>query len=455
MRAYELIRKKREGEALSPGEIRWLVDGFTVGRLPDSQMAAFLMAVYFRGLNEVETSTLTEALVATGTLLEWPEAIAPVDKHSTGGVGDKATLVVVPLVAACGVPVAKMSGRALGHTGGTIDKLAVFEGLRVDFSAAELQELVQRTGCAIVAATRDLAPGDKKLYALRDVTATVDSVPLIAASVMSKKLAAGARSLVLDVKVGRGAFARTPQAAQALAEAMVAIGERAGRRTVAYGTAMDQPLGRAVGNVLEVQEAIAALSGEGPEDLMQLCLALAAEMLLVGGAASDHQTALHLLRRRLADGSARERLARLIESQGGDPRPIEAPRELPTAPCAAPVRAEREGWVAAVDALEIGLAVGRLGAARQLPEDPVDLRVGLVLERKVGERVEAGAPLATVHAACESDLAEACRQVAAAFTVRPEPAEKPPVLLFRAADLPVRVQPAGSFAPGSENGGLV
>jgi pyrimidine-nucleoside phosphorylase len=418
MRPYDLILKKRRGEALGAEEIETLVRGFTDGSVPDYQMAAFLMATYFRGMTAEETAALTMAMVRSGDVLDLgPLAARAVDKHSSGGVGDKTSLVLVPLVASAGVPVAKLSGRGLGHTGGTLDKLEAIPGFRTELSTAELVARVQRVGCAIAAQSARLVPADARLYALRDVTATVDSVPLIASSIMSKKIAAGAAGIVLDVKCGHGAFMKTPAEARALAETMVAIGRLAGRRTVAVLTAMDAPLGRAVGNALEVREAIDALSGRGPADLEALCLTLGGWMLALGGRAKTAEEGRQTLHDRLRSGAALETFAAMVASQDGDAAVARDPGRLPQAPVRVPVPAPRPGVVAGIDAEAVGLAVMRLGAGRARKGDAVDAAVGVVLERTVGDQVRGGEPLATVHARSRAAADAAAAEVAAAYAI--------------------------------------
>jgi len=410
--ALDLIREKRDGQAHTDDGIRFLVNGASTGAIPDYQLAAWLMAVRLRGMTERETSTLTLAMAASGRQLDLSSIPGrKVDKHSTGGVGDKATLIVAPLVAAAGVPVAKLSGRALGHSGGTLAKLEAIPGFQVELTVDRFIEQVRRIGIAIAGQTADMVPADKVLYALRDATATVDSVPLIASSVMSKKLAAGADAILLDVKAGRGAFTTTVPEAEGLAQALVTLGTRADRETVAYVTDMEQPLGRAVGNALEVREAIDTLAGHGPVELEALSLRLGAEMLRLAGVP---QVDLHPY---LVDGRALRKFAELIAAQGGDPRVTEDPGRLPSAPVQRPVLASTTGYVEQADALEIALAGKALGAGRDRKDAAIDLAVGIVLQKKVGDRVTAGEPLATIHARTAADADRVANRVAAAFTV--------------------------------------
>jgi pyrimidine-nucleoside phosphorylase len=418
--ALDLIREKRDGLAHSDAGIRFLVQHASDGAIPDYQLAAWLMAVRLRGMTDAETTSLTLAMAASGRQLDLSSIPGrKVDKHSTGGVGDKATLVVAPLVAAAGIPVAKLSGRALGHSGGTLDKLEAIPGFQVDLTIDRFIDQVRRIGIAIAGQTTDMVPADKVFYALRDATATVDSVPLIASSVMSKKLAAGADAIVLDVKAGRGAFLATVAEAEALARALVTLGTNAGRKTVAYVTDMEQPLGRAVGNALEIKEAIDTLAGRGPAELELLSLRLAAEMIhLAGGVPTD-------LRRLLLNGAALRKFAELIEAQHGDPRVTGDPALLPGAPVQLQVPAPAAGVVDAIDALEIALAGKTLGAGRDRKDAPIDLAVGIVLQKKVGDPVVAGEPLAIIHARTPADADNLTKRVAAAFrigkAVRPRP----------------------------------
>lgn len=396
-----LLERTKRRQPLTREDFDLVCRGAVDGSVPDYQLAAWLMAVWFRGLSPEETLALTEAMVASGAQLDWRDLDRPaVDKHSTGGVGDKTSLVLVPLVAAAGAAFVKMSGRGLGHTGGTLDKLEAIPGLRVELSLAELRAQVRRIGCALVGQSPELVPADAALYALRDVTATVDSLPLIASSVMSKKLAAGAGTIVLDVKWGEGAFLPERERAQELADALVALGQAAGRRTRAVLSPMAQPLGRAVGNALEVREAIDTLAGGGPADLWALVEALGAELLVLANLAPDGDAARARLRELRDGGEGLARLRALVEAQGGDARVVDEPDRLPRAPCVQPWVWEGPGpaWVAALPARALGEIALALGAGRQKKGDPVDPAVGLWLDAKVGERVEPGQPILTVHA---------------------------------------------------------
>jgi pyrimidine-nucleoside phosphorylase len=429
MRAVDLITKKRDGGTLTGDEIAWLIERYTSGDVPDYQMAAWAMAVLFRGMDDRETADLTLAMARSGDMLDLHD-VAPitVDKHSTGGVGDKTSLVLGPLVAAVGLSVAKMSGRGLGFTGGTLDKLESIPGLRVDLEIEEFRQAVREVGLVIAGQSADLAPADKQLYALRDVTGTVESIPLIAASVMSKKLAAGADCIVLDVKAGQGAFMKTVDDARGLAERMVAIGRHAGRNVAALITSMDQPLGYAIGNALEVKEAIAALQGHGPADFVELCLALGIQLMLLAGKASSAADAESQLRAALDSGAAWRVFRSFVAQQGGDLSVIDEPRLLPEATVVEPVHAPCGGYIARIDALELGLIVGDLGGGRQKKDDPIDHSVGIVLERKVGEFVTQGAPLATIHASRIEDVARLHDRVRAAFMLTADEPAPPPLI---------------------------
>lgn len=430
MRMYDLILKKREGRELSAAEIKYFISGYNSGEIPDYQAAALLMAVFFRGLNGRETADLTMAICDSGDRADLSGIPGiKVDKHSTGGVGDKTTLVLAPLVAAAGAPVAKMSGRGLGHTGGTVDKLESIPGFQAALPPAQFVEQVRRVGAAVVAQTGDLAPADKKLYALRDVTATVDSVPLIASSVMSKKIAAGADAVVLDVKVGSGAFMKDTAGAFRLAGAMVEIGRQAGRRTVAVLTDMDQPLGRAVGNALEVKEAIDTLKGAGPPDLLELCLALGATMLLLAGKSASLEEGRSELRKLLESGKALEKFEELISAQGGDPRVTGEGWRLPAAKAVQDIPAPLAGYVQAIDAAEVGRSAMLLGAGREKKDARIDLSAGLVLYKKVGDSVQAGESLAAIHADSIEQSGAVKEIVLGAYTIGPEkPAPKPLII---------------------------
>jgi pyrimidine-nucleoside phosphorylase/thymidine phosphorylase len=433
MRPYELIHSKRDGRAIPAADLAALVDGFTRGEVPDYQMAAFCMAVFFRGMDAEEVSALTGAMLRSGDVLDLSDVPgAKVDKHSTGGVGDKVSLALAPLVAACGVRVPMISGRGLGHTGGTLDKLEAIPGFRTDLPPDRFRALVRDVGTCLVGQTARLAPADRRLYALRDVTATVESIPLIAASIMSKKLAEGIDALVLDVKVGPGAFMKRAEDARALARTLAGIGHAAGKRVTALLTDMSQPLGRAVGNALEVLEAVELLRGGGPPDLREVTVALGAEMLLLGGAAADLPAARRALEAAIADGRGLAKLEEIVRAQGGDPAFLRDPARLPRAPRTYDVPAAAAGHVGGIDAEAIGLAAVALGAGRARVEDPVDPAVGIVVHRRIGDRVERGEPLCTVH---EGDRSEPRERIAArlagAFRIgaaRPAP---PPLVLER------------------------
>jgi pyrimidine-nucleoside phosphorylase len=398
MRMIDLIKKKRDGGELSKAEIEFIVQGFTTGEIPDYQMSAFAMAVLFRGMTPVERAHLTLAMAASGDQLDLSSIDGvKVDKHSTGGVGDKTTLVLAPMVASLGVPVAKMSGRGLGHTGGTIDKLESIPGFQVELEEHQFIELVNRNKIAVVGQSGNLTPADKKLYALRDVTATVDSIPLIASSIMSKKIASGADAIVLDVKTGNGAFMKTLDQAVELARAMVDIGKLIGRRTMAVISDMNQPLGNAVGNALEVREAIDTLKGQGPADVYELCLTLGSYMVYLGKMAASPEEARSQLEEAIASGKALETFRTFVAAQGGDPTVVDEPGKLPTARFTFDIPAKEDGFVAGIRAEDIGTAAMILGAGRATKDSPIDLAVGLVLHKKIGDRISKGEPLATLH----------------------------------------------------------
>jgi pyrimidine-nucleoside phosphorylase len=427
IRPAELIQRKRDGEELADGEIAELVLGYARGEVPDYQMAAFAMAVYFRGLSTRETFALTDAMVRSGETLDLGAALGRkvVDKHSTGGVGDKTSLALGPIVAACGVPVGKMSGRGLGHTGGTLDKLESIPGFRVELTTDEFVDQIRRIGLAIVGQTADLVPADKQLYGLRDVTATVDQLSLIAASIMSKKLAAGAQAIVLDVKVGDGAFMKTIDDARRLAETMIALGHHAGREVVCLLTDMDQPLGSAIGNALEVREALATVRGQGPPDFTELVLDASACLLALSDLGIDAAEGRRRAEAAVADGSAEAMWRRWIEAQGGTPDES----ALESAPVVRVVEASRSGAVTRVGAIEIGNAALRLGAGRRTKSDAIDHAVGVVCIRKRGDTVAAGEPLAEVHARDERSADEAAGAVVAAYDIGSESPRRQDVLL--------------------------
>jgi len=408
--AVELIRAKRDGGRLSDADIRWLIRSYTSADIADEQMSALLMAIYFRGLDAAELTAWTDAMISSGERLDLAGLTAPtVDKHSTGGVGDKVSLVLAPLVASCGAAVPQLSGRGLGHTGGTLDKLESIPGWRASLSNAEIVTVLRLTGCVICAAGPGLAPADRKLYALRDVTGTVESIPLIASSIMSKKIAEGTGSLVLDVKVGSGAFMRDIDSARQLARTMVDLGGAHGVRTSALLTAMDTPLGYAVGNAVEVQEAVATLRNEGPADLVAVTLALATEMLRLAGLSADPQAAL-------ADGTAMAAYRDMIRAQGGDP---DVP--LPEAAHRAVVTADRDGFVTTLDALAVGTAAWRLGAGRARKEDPVSAAAGVICLAKPGDAVAAGQPVLELRTDDRARLDRARSALAGAISIGPEP----------------------------------
>lgn len=420
--AVELIQRKRDGLELPGDEIAELVLAHARGEVPDYQLAAFLMAVFFQGLTTAETFALTDAMVRSGETLDLATMLGRrvVDKHSTGGVGDKTTLVVGPVVAACGVPFGKLSGRGLGHSGGTLDKLESIPGFTVELGTGQFVNQLREIGLAVASPGADLVPADRKLYALRDVTATIDSVPLIAASIMSKKLATGASAILLDVKVGDGAFMRTHEDARSLAEAMIALGKRAGRDIVCVLTDMDQPLGNAVGNALEVREALDTLRGEGPADLTELALDLSARLIALSDFDVDVAEARGRAKEAVSTGSAAEVYGRWIRAQGGEPDP----GVLPRAPVVREVLSPRAGYVQWLDARIVGHAALRLGAGRQRKGDPIDHAVGVVCMRKRGDVVEEGEPLAEIHAADPESAEVAAGEIAAAYSIgdeRPAP----------------------------------
>lgn len=429
MRAVDLIAKKRDGEALSTTEVEWLVASYARGEVPDYQMAAWAMAVVLRGMDMRETTDLTLAMAHSGEMLDLHD-LAPltVDKHSTGGVGDKTTLLLAPLVASVGLPMAKMSGRGLGFSGGTIDKLESIPGFHTELSPEAFRRAVREVGLVVAAQSADLAPADKRLYALRDVTATVASIPLIAASVMSKKLAAGADCIVLDVKYGSGAFMRTPDQARLLARTMVGIGQRAGRRVAAVISSMEQPLGYAIGNALEVREAIGALQGDGPPDLVHLCLTLGTLLVLLAGRATDEAAARQLLEQALDGGAAWQKFRQMVANQGGDLAALDAPDRLPRAPVVVPLLAPRAGCIAALNTQVFGLTLNELGGGRIRKEDAINPAVGLVLSARIGDVIVAGTPLLHIHAASMPDAEQVTLRLLEAYTISDTPVSPPPLV---------------------------
>jgi pyrimidine-nucleoside phosphorylase len=416
-----LIQHKRDGNAIAPADWARLIAEYTAGRVPDYQMSALLMAVVFRGLAPEELAALTDAMLASGDRLGFDGFPMPrVDKHSTGGVGDKVSLLLAPMVASCGVAVPMMSGRGLGHTGGTLDKLESIPGMRTGLSLADARAQIERIGCAMLGQTPEIAPADRKLYALRDVTGTVESIPLIAASIMSKKLAEGLNGLVLDVKTGSGAFIPDPDRAIELARTMIGLGESRGCPTVALLTAMDRPLGRACGHSLEVEEALEGLQGRGPADLMEVTYALGCEMLLLVGAATDRLDAQRRLEDSVSSGRALETLARIVEAQGGNPAVVDDPALLPQAGAVEVYRAPRSGLVAAVEPRRIGRGILELGGGRVTIEDEIDPSVGFVITVKPGDEVRAGDPVASVFARDDASTAAGLAALAEAIVIRDE-----------------------------------
>jgi len=425
-----LIADKRDGRALSGEQIRWIIDGYTKGVIPDYQMSALAMAIYFADMTPEETTALTLAMRDSGLVVDTSKVRGKkIDKHSTGGVGDKVSICLAPIVAACGVKVPMVSGRGLGHTGGTLDKLEAIPGFRVDMTTKRFVSLVDKNGCALIGQTADIAPADKRLYSLRDVTGTVESIPLITASILSKKLAEGIDGLVLDVKVGKGAFMKTRKDARALARSIVRVGTLAKKRVTAILTSMDQPLGCAVGNGLETAEAFEVLAGGGPEDLVEVTMTLGAEMVRMAGLAKTDGAARKKMEAAIADGSAATTMERIIEAQGGDPRVVRELDRLPAAPKKSVVRATKSGWVHGIDALEVGLACMSLGAGRTRSDQDVDPAVGAVLHKKVGDRVEKGATLATLHVRNPGQSKAAGARVRAAYDVTSRRARRPKLIL--------------------------
>lgn len=429
MRMYDLIMKKRDGLTLNKDEIDYMITGYTNGSIPDYQMSAMMMAIYYQGMTEEETLNLTMAMAHSGDMLDLSGVQGiKVDKHSTGGVGDKTSLALTPMVAACGVKVAKMSGRGLGHTGGTIDKLESFQGFSTAIDNNHFMKQVNEVGVAIMGQTADLAPADKKLYALRDVTATVDQMSLIASSIMSKKLAAGADAIVLDVKTGSGAFMKKEEDAVALAKEMVRIGNGAGRKTTAIITDMDEPLGFAIGNALEVKEAIDTLNGNGPENFVELCLSLGSHMLVAAKITDSVEIAREMLQKTIDDKSALHKLAQFVEAQGGDPNQVYHPELLPEASMQVEVPAPKTGYIQQMICDEIGICSLILGGGRETKEDVIDLSVGIVLKHKKGDYVKEGEALAVIHANDAEKCEAAKERFIKAITIVDEKVEKSPFI---------------------------
>lgn len=425
----ELLAKKRDGGELSAQEIDHMIQGYTQGRIPDYQMSAMCMAILLRGMSDREVLDMTMSMTRSGELLDLsPIEGLKADKHSTGGVGDKTSLALCPMVAACGLKIAKMSGRGLGHTGGTIDKLESFPGFSTGISEEQFFRNVNEIGIAIMGQTADLAPADKKIYALRDVTGTVPSIPLIVSSIMSKKLAAGADIIVLDVKCGSGAFMKSLEQAEELARGLTRIGRLAGKKCAAVITDMDQPLGRTVGNALEVREAIAVLKGQTGGELLELCLSLGSLMLAEAGIAETVEDGRQRLLRAIEDGSALEKLCQMVAAQGGDSRAVHDPSLLPQAPVVLPVPSADEGYVAGIEAEQVGLVSMHLGGGRATKESVIDLSVGVVLDKKVGDRVEKGESLGSIHASSLEKAREAAELLRACYSFSSQPVESPPFI---------------------------
>lgn len=429
MRMYDIISKKKKGEELTTAEINFFVEGFTKGEIPDYQVSALMMAIYFQKMNKRETADLTMAMVNSGDKLNLDKIKGvKVDKHSTGGVGDSISLVLTPMVAACGVPVAKMSGRGLGHTGGTIDKLESFKGFSVELSEEKFMDNVNNIGIAIASQTANLAPADKKLYALRDVTATVDNMSLIASSIMSKKIASGADGIVLDVKVGDGAFMKTSEDAKALAEEMVDIGKHVGRETVAVISDMDQPLGFAVGNSLEVIEAIETLKGHGPEDLLNLALTIGSNMLMIAKKAGNFEEGKKMLLQTIENGSAIEKLKEFVKAQGGDERMVDNTDLFPKAKYEMKVIANKDGIISKINAEKVGVIAMELGAGRATKDSVIDLSVGIVFSKKRGEKVNCGDCLGIVYANSKEKVETAVEKLLREIVISSNYEEKIPLV---------------------------
>lgn len=429
MRMYDIILKKRNSEELTKEEIDFFIENYTKGEIPDYQASALLMAIFLNKMNERETADLTMAMANSGDILDLSKIEGiKVDKHSTGGVGDTTTLILGPMVAAVGIPVAKMSGRGLGHTGGTIDKLEAIKGFNVNIPEEQFIENVNKIKFALASQTGDLAPADKKIYALRDVTATVDNVTLIASSIMSKKIASGAEAIVLDVKVGEGAFMKTPEDARVLAKEMVKIGKSVNRETVAIISDMDQPLGLAIGNALEVKEAIDTLKGKGPKDLLELCLILGSYMVVLGGGANSEEEARKMLMRVIENGEALNKLKEFVQAQGGDIEIIENTDLLPKAKFIYELKSNRSGYVTKIHSEKVGVVAMELGAGRATKESKIDLAVGIVLNKKRGDRVEEGEVLGYIHANNEEFIGKACKDLLNCYVIEENLGDEVPLI---------------------------
>ena len=431
MRMYDVIMKKRDGGVLTDEEIGYFVDGYTKGEIPDYQASALLMAIFFQGMNEHETAYLTGCMAASGDEIDLSSIPGiKVDKHSTGGVGDKTTMVIGPVAAACGVPVAKLSGRGLGHTGGTLDKLEAIPGLTTSLDTAKFFDMVKEIGIAVAGQTGNLAPADKKLYALRDVTATVDNISLIAASIMSQKIASGSDRILLDVKTGSGAFMKTLDDSIALAKEMVNIGTNVGREVVALVTDMDRPLGRNIGNALEVMEAAATLKGRGPEDFTQICIALSSNMLYLAEKGTMEECTA-MAKEAIKSGRAFEKFCQMAEAQGGDASYIRRPEKFTISPVEYELKAEKTGYITAMDTEKIGMAAVELGAGRRKKEDPIDYGAGIILNAKIGDRVENGQTIATLYTSAVSLLSGAISLLKEAVVIGKEQPEEEKLICAR------------------------
>lgn len=431
MKPYDIILKKRDGGKLSKEEIDFFVSGFTKGEIPDYQMSAFLMAVFLKGMDEIETRDITVSMTDSGDKMDLSDIDGiKVDKHSTGGVGDTTTLLIGPIVAAAGLKFAKMSGRGLGHTGGTVDKLEAIEGYRTSLTEKEFKDQVKKIGLAVISSTGDIAPADKKMYALRDVTATIDSIPLIAGSIMSKKLASGSDVILLDVKAGKGAFMKTVEDAKKLAEALVSIGNRAGKKTMAVITDMDQPLNTHIGNALEVKEVFETLSGEHKNSaLREISVYLSANLIMMAGLADNLDKAIAIANDMIDSGKAKEKMRELLECQAGSSKSLDDPSLLPKAPVVMPVTLDVDGWIKEIDVLELGITARDLGAGRIKKEDSIDPAVGIVMNKRVGDKVSKGETIAYIHASSEDSAKEAIERLKKSITISETEVEHKPLIL--------------------------